>query len=167
MEVQTLAVRTTLFVAPLVVSLLQLLQQGPELLGEAALARRLPRVGWRLRLARAGGMALCSAVLMVYFQAGAMVAAVLTKPEADAVIQLRFMAGNINPLLLLILLMKGALFGALAALITLQRGRRGGAGRGGLATPMADAVLDTILMLLLIDLVLVVVFDPMRLSSYG
>jgi hypothetical protein len=167
LEVQVLAVRTTLFVAPLVVSLLQLLQQGPRLLEEAAMTRRLRRGAWSLRLARTGGMALCSAVLLLYFEAAALAAAVLTRPEADAVAELRYLIGNIPPVLLLILLTKGALFGAIAALLTLRQGWRPRQRHTGLAWRMADAILGTITALLILDLTLVVVMDPLRIAGLG
>ena len=167
LEVQVLAVRTTLFVAPLVVSVLQLLQQGPRLLEEAVLLRRLRRGAWPLRLASIGGMALCSAVLMLYFEAAALAAAVLTRPESDALAELRHLIGNINPLLLVILLTKGALCGAIAALLTLRQGWRARQRHSGLAWRMADAILGTLTTLLVLDLTLVVVLDPLRFGGNG
>lgn len=165
-EVQVLAVRTTLFVAPLMVSMLQLLQQGPVLLEEATLAARLHQAGWRLWLSRMNGMALCSAVLMVYYQAASLMAAVLTQPETDALAELRHLCSNINPLLLL-LLFKGALFGAIAAGLTLQQGLRQRHSHHSPARRMADAVLLSITTLLIIDLTLVVVMDPLRFGANG
>ena len=166
-EVQVLAVRTTLFVAPLTVSLLQLLQQGPLLLEEITLIAGLHQAGWGQRLARVGGMALCSTVLMLYFQASALFAAVLTRPEADAVAELRHLCGTINPVLLLVLLLKAALFGAIAAGLTLQQGLRELRQQRNPARRMADSVLISVTVLLIIDLGLVVVLDPLRIGANG
>jgi len=166
-EVQVLAVRTTVFVAPLTVSLLQLLQQCPLLLEEADLVASSLQGGWRLRLASVGGMALCSAILMLYFQAAALIAAVLSRPESDAVAELHHLSGTINPLLLLLLLLKAALFGAIAAGLTLQQGLRELRKQRYPARRMADSVLVSITVLLIIDLTLVVVLDPLRIGANG
>jgi Mn2+/Fe2+ NRAMP family transporter len=112
-------------------------------------------------------MALCSAVLMLYFQASALFAAVLTRPEADAVAELRHLCGTINPVLLLVLLLKAALFGAIAAGLTLQQGLRELRQQRNPARRMADSVLISVTVLLIIDLGLVVVLDPLRIGANG
>jgi len=78
-DVQVLAARTSLYMAPLAVTVLLLLREGPLLIGDAGL---VVRRGWRLRLPRVLAMALASVVLTLYFVTAALLAAVVTKPEA-------------------------------------------------------------------------------------
>ncbi len=167
LDVQVLAVRTTLYLAPLAVTLLQLLREGPLLIEEAGLLQRLGRRGWRLGLPRVLAMALASLVLVLYFETAALVAAVITKPEADAVAELRFLMGNLDPLLFAVTLIKAALFGAIAALLCIRqrvwfRGRRIREARA-----MSDAIAISTAALLAIDLVWVLAADPLRMAGNG
>lgn len=164
-DVQVLAVRTTLYVAPLAVTLLQLLREGPLLIEDAALVRRLGARGWRMRLPRVLAMALSTLVLVLYFETAALVAAVITKPEADTLGELRFLMGNLDPLLFAVTLLKAALFGSMAALLCIRqgvwlRGRRSSESRA-----MSEAIVISAAALLAIDLVWVLVADPLGMAG--
>jgi hypothetical protein len=166
-DVQVLAVRTTLYVAPLAVTLLQLLREGPLLIEEAALVLRLGRRGWRLGLPRVLAMALSSLVLVLYFEAAALVAAVITKPEADAVAELRFLMGGLDPLLFAVTLLKAGLFGTIAALLCIRQGVWFHGRRISEARAMSDAIVVTTAALLAIDLVWVLAADPLQMAGNG
>lgn len=166
-DVQVLAVRTSLYLAPLAVTLLQLMREGPLLLEDAAVVGRLGARGWRLRLPRVLAMGLSTLVLVAYFQAAAVVAAVVTKPEADTLGEVRFLLGNLDPVVVLATLLKAGLFGAIAALLCLRQGRGLHRRRGGAARAMSAAIVWTTGALLAIDLVWVLAADPLRLGSHG
>lgn len=163
-DVQVLAARTSLYMAPLAVTVLLLLREGPLLIGDAGL---VVRRGWRLRLPRVLAMALASVVLTLYFVTAALLAAVVTKPEADTLAELRFLMGNLDPVLFLVSLLKAGLFGAIAALLCLQQGSRFRRRRTGAARAMSEAVVTTTASLLALDLVWVLATDPLQLSGRG
>lgn len=167
LDVQVLAVRTTLYVAPLAVTLLQLLREGPLLIEDAGIVSRLGRRGWRLRLPRVLAMALSSLVLVLYFETAALVAAVITKPEADAVGELRFLMGNLDPLLFAVTLVKAALFGAIAALLCIRQGVWFRGRHASEARAMSEAIAISTAALLAIDLVWVLAADPLRMAGNG
>lgn len=166
-DVQVLAARTSLYLAPLAVTVLQLLREGPLLIGDAGLVARRGWRGWRLRLPRVLAMALASVVLTLYFVTAALLAAVVTKPEADTLGELRFLMGNLDPLLFLVSLLKAGLFGAIAALLCLQQGSRFRLRRTGAARAMSEAVVVTTASLLALDLAWVLATDPLQLSGRG
>ena len=166
-DVQVLAVRTALYLAPLAVTLLQLLREGPLLIEEANVVARLGPRGWRLRLPRVLGMALSTLVLVLYFETAALVAAVITKPEADAVGEMRFLMGNLDPPMFLITLLKAALFGAIAGLLCLQQGAWLQAHRRSAARAMSEAIAMSTAALLAIDLVWVLAADPLQMAGHG
>lgn len=167
LDVQVLAVRTTLYMAPLAVTVLQLLREGPLLIEEASVVARLGGRGWRLRLPRVLAMALSTAVLVLYFQTAALVAAVVTKPEADAVGELRFLMGNLDPLLFVVTLIKAGLFGGIAALLCLRQGAWFRSHRKSEAQAMSEAIAVSTAALLAIDLVWVLAADPLRMAGNG
>lgn len=165
-DVQVLAVRTALYLAPLAVTLLQLLREGPLLIEDARLLKRLGGRGWRLRLPRVLAMALSTLVLVLYFESAAIVAAVITKPEADTLGELRFLIGNLDPLLFLVTLVKAALFGAIAAMLCLRQGTRLSR-RTGAARAMSEAIVVSTAALLAIDLAWVLAADPLQTAGRG
>ena len=166
-DVQVLAVRTALYLAPLAVTLLQLLREGPLLIEEAGVVTRLGMRGWRLRLPRVLAMALSTLVLVLYFETAALVAAVVTKPEADAVGEMRFLMGNLDPVLFLVTLLKAWLFGAIAALLCLQQGAWFRRRRTSAARAMSEAIAVSTAALLAIDLVWVLAADPLQIAGNG
>lgn len=166
-DVQVLAVRTSLYLAPLAVTLLQLLREGPLLIEEAGVVTRLGVRGWRLRLPRVLAMALSTLVLVLYFETAALVAAVVTKPEADAVGEMRFLMGNLDPVLFGVTLLKAWLFGAIAALLCLQQGAGFRGRRTSEARAMSEAIVVTTAALLAIDLVWVLAADPLQMTGNG
>ena len=166
-DVQVLAVRTALYVAPLAVTLLQLLREGPLLIEEAGVVSRLGRRGWRLQLPRVLGMGLSTLVLVLYFETAALVAAVITKPEADAVGEMRFLMGNLDPQMFCITLGKAAVFGAIACLLCLQQGVWLRRHQHSAARAMSEAIAVSTAALLAIDLVWVLAADPLQMSGHG
>ena len=166
-DVQVLAIRTALYVAPLAVTLLQLLREGPLLIEEAGVVNRLGRRGWRLQLPRALGMGLSTLVLVLYFETAALVAAVITKPEADAVGEMRFLMGNLDPRMFFITLGKAAVFGAIACLLCLQQGVWLQRHQHSAARAMSEAIAVSTAALLAIDLVWVLAADPLQMSGHG
>lgn len=167
LDVQVLAVRAALYMAPLAVTVLQLLREGPLLIGQASVVARLGRRGWRLQLPRVLALALSTVVLVLYFETAALVAAVLTKPEADAVGELRFLMGSLDPLLFGISLVKAGLFGAVAALFCLRQGAWFRSHRQSEAQAMSEAIAVSTAALLAIDLVWVLAADPLRMAGNG
>ena len=167
LDVRQLAVRTTLFAAPIVVTLLQLLQQGPLLLAESRQLQRLKARAWKLRLLRASGLALCSSVLVLYCVTASVVAALLTKPEADPLQEAILLIGSLDPRPFALMLLKTAVFAAIAALLCLRQGRRVARGRASAARAMSEAIMASTAVLLFLDLLLLLLFDPLRLPGYG
>jgi hypothetical protein len=166
-DVQVLAVRTSLYMAPLAVTLLQLLREGPLLIEEARVVTRLGVRGWQLRLPRVLAMALSTLVLVLYFETAALVAAVVTKPEADAVGEMRFLMGNLDPVLFVVTLAKAGLFGAIASLLCLHQGAWFRGRRTTEARAMSEAIVVTTAALLAIDLVWVLAADPLQMAGNG
>jgi hypothetical protein len=161
-SVQVLSIRTTSLVAPVVISLLLLLRDGPLMIKLGArFARR--RASWLRRIWRQQATGLiCSALAQVpYMLAAALVAAMLTRPELDSLDELRFLVGNLDPLLLGVSLLKTALFAALTLWIALDQGAR--ARRLGLAPTagLSRAISVSLAVVLMLDLVWALLITPL------
>jgi hypothetical protein len=149
-------------VAPVVISLLLLLRDGPLMIKLGArFARR--RASWLRRIWRQQATGLiCSALAQVpYMLAAALVAAMLTRPELDSLDELRFLVGNLDPLLLGVSLLKTALFAALTLWIALDQGAR--ARRLGLAPTagLSRAISVSLAVVLMLDLVWALLITPL------
>lgn len=161
-NVQLLAVQTTLLAVPLLVSLVLLLRDGGVLVIQGGLiARRRPRWLLRLWLAQAMPMAVVSLVLGAYMLMAALVSATLTRPELNNLTELITLLGSIEPTTLVLVLLKTALFAAVTLWITLEQGAR--SQRRGLR-PMAAlsrSICLTMAVLLGLDLAWVLAVDPL------
>jgi hypothetical protein len=161
LSVQVLAVQTTAMTAPLVITLLLLLRDGPALVALGTrLAQRPPGAllrRWRHQATRLVPTALA---LLPYLLGSSMVSATLTKPELSSLIELQFLAGNLNPAILALSLLKTALFAALVLGITLAQGRR--CQRLGMepTAALSRAISLSIAVVLGVDLVWVLLLDP-------
>ena len=161
-SVEVLAVQTEVFVAPLLVSLLLLLRQAPQLVSLGARLRRGRRHARRpqLWLREWWGLSLTAVALLPYVLAGALLAAMLTRPELNALEELRFLVGNINPGMLLASLLKSVVFAALIVWISLIQGSRGWErGRSG-STALSRAISLAIAAVLTLDLAWVLALEP-------
>jgi hypothetical protein len=166
-SVQVLAVQTTAMAAPLVITLLLLLRDGPELVALGTrLAQRPP--GALLRRWRHQAIRLVPAALglLPYLLASAMVSATLTKPELSSVTELQFLAGNLNPGILALTLVKTALFSGLVLWITLAQGCRAQRLQMAPTAALSRAISLSIAVVLGMDLVWVLLLDP-NLSGGG
>lgn len=122
-SVQVLAVQTEAFLAPLLVSLLLLLRQAPLLVTLGArLSCRPEAQRWRLWLREWWGLTLTALALVPYLMAGALVAVMLTRPELNSLEELRYLVGQLSPAMLLVSLVKSALFAAVILWISLDVG---------------------------------------------
>jgi hypothetical protein len=161
-SVQVMAVRTTTLVAPVLISLLLLLRDGPLMirLGARYARRRANRLRqvWRQQ---AGGL-ICSALAQLpYLLAAALMAATLTRPELDSLDKLRFLVGNLDPLLLGFSLFKTALFAGLTLWIALDQGAR--ARRRGLlpTAGLSRAISISLASVLVLDLGWALLITPL------
>jgi hypothetical protein len=151
----------------LVITLLLLLRDGPALVALGTrLAHRPPGAllrRWRHQATRLVPTALA---LLPYLLASAMVSATLTKPELSSLTELQFLAGNLNPGILALTLVKTALFAALVLGITLAQGRRAQRLQMAPAAALSRAITLSMAVVLGMDLVWVLLLDP-NLSGGG
>jgi len=160
-NVQVLAVLTTTLAAPLVISLLVLLREGPLLVRLGGkLARRPPRWLLRLWLQQVKGLTLACMGLVPYMLAAAMLAATLTRPEISSLAELQFLASNLNPPLLLLALFKTGLFASLVLWISLDQGARAGRQRLSGSAALSRAITVSMAVLLGVDLFWVLALAP-------
>ncbi|MCP9835368.1 MULTISPECIES: hypothetical protein [unclassified Cyanobium] len=157
LTVELLAVRTLLFLGPLLVSLLLLLRDGPRLLGE----RRSPG-SWGPELLASG---LLSIVLLLYYMAAVILTASLTLNQGDVVAEVGFLVGQLEPARFAATLARAGLYGAITAAICLQQGRRSSAGAMAMASRLSRSFLLGLGMLFCIDLLWTIVVDPLRLGG--
>ncbi|MBU6355020.1 MAG: hypothetical protein KGQ81_08670 [Cyanobacteria bacterium REEB498] len=161
LSVQVLAVQTTAMAAPLVITLLLLLREGPALVGLGTrLVHRQPRAlvrRWRHQAVR---LIPTAVALLPYLLAAAMVSATLTKPELSSLTELQFLAGNLSPGILVLSLLKTALFAGLVLWITLHQGRRARRLRLGGSAALSRAISLSIAVVLGLDLMWVLLLDP-------
>jgi hypothetical protein len=159
LSVQVLAVQTTAMAAPLVITLLLLLRDGPALVALGTrLAQRPP--GALLRRWRHQATRLVPTALLPYLLGSAMVSAMLTKPELSSLTELQFLAGNLSPAILALSLVKTALFAALVLGITLAQGRRAQRLHMAPTAALSRAISLSIAVVLGIDLIWVLLLDP-------
>jgi hypothetical protein len=161
-SVQVLSVRTTTLVAPVLISLLLLLRDGPLMIRLGARfarrrAHRLRRV-WRQQ---AGGLIFSALAQLPYMLAAALMAAMLTRPELDSLDELRFLVGNLDPLLLGFSLLKTAVFAGLTLWIALDQGAR--ARRRGLppTAGLSRAISISLAVVLVLDLGWALLITPL------
>ena len=146
----------------MLISLLLLLRDGPLMVKLGArFARR--RSSWLRQVWRqqAGGLILGALAHLPYMLAAALVAAMLTRPELDSLDELRFLVGNLDPLLLGFSLMKTALFAGLTLWIALDQGAR--ARRRGLppTAGLSRAISVSLAVVLLLDLAWALLITPL------
>jgi hypothetical protein len=157
-----LSVRTTTLVAPVLISLLLLLRDGPLMirLGARFARRRAHRVRlvWRQQ---AGGLIFSALAQLPYMLAAALMAAMLTRPELDSLDELRFLVGNLDPLLLGFSLLKTAVFAGLTLWIALDQGAR--ARRRGLppTAGLSRAISISLAVVLVLDLGWALLITPL------
>jgi hypothetical protein len=161
-SVQVLSVRTTTLVAPVLISLLLLLRDGPLMIRLGARCAR--RRAHRLRLVwrqQAGGLIFSALAQLPYMLAAALMAAMLTRPELDSLDELRFLVGNLDPLLLGFSLLKTAVFAGLTLWIALDQGAR--ARRRGLppTAGLSRAISISLAVVLVLDLGWALLITPL------
>ena len=161
LSVQALALQTTTLAAPLVITLLLLLREGPALVALGMrLAHRPTGALWRRWHHEALRLVPTALALLPYLIAAAMVSATLTNPELNSAAALQVLAGNINPGILGLTLLKTALFAVLVLWITLDQGRRAQHRRMGSSAALSRAISLSIAVVLGMDLIWVLLFDP-------
>jgi len=161
LSVQVLSIRTTALVAPVLISLL-LLGDGPLMVKLGARFSRR-RASWLRQVWRqqAAGLILGALAHVPYMLAAALVAAMLTRPELNSLDELRFLVGNLDPLLLGFSLLKTALFAGLTLWIALDQGAR--TRRLGLppTAGLSRAISVSLAVVLLLDLMWALLITPL------
>jgi len=167
--IEVLAVRAMLFLAPLLVSLLLLLHEGPQLLdrdGDCASGTRARRpADGRSRAAELVTNGLLCLVLCLYFMAAVIMAASLTLNQGDPVAELSFLVGQLEPARFAAALLKAAAYGAITAAICLQQAPAAGAARPAMARRMARSILTASSVLLSLDLLWAIAIDPLQMGG--
>lgn len=161
LSVQALAIQISALVAPLLISVLMVLRQGPRLVVLGA--RLAPRRGaWLLRfwLQQAPAVVIAAMGLVPYVLASALVAAMLTRPEVNSLAELTFLAGNLTPAILLLALLKTALFSALILGITLDQGARARRQQLPTIAALSRAISVSIAVVFCLDLAWAMACDP-------
>lgn len=159
-DVQELSVQTTMLAAPLIISLLLLLRDGPRMVRQGArLAGQPPRWRRQLWLVLAWPVSLNMVALVPYVLAAALLAAMATRPELDSFSDLTLLLGSLNPRMLLVSLFKTAAFSLATLWIALQQGAR--AKRRGLPSTagLSRAITITLAVVLGLDLIWVLTVD--------
>jgi len=152
-DVQDVAVQTTLLTAPLLISLLLLLREGPRMVRQGArLAGRHPRWRRQLWLQVAWPLSLNMIGLVPYVLAAAMLAAMATRPELDSISDLLLLLGGLNPRMLTFSLLKTVLFALATLWIALQQGARAELQGFSQTTGLSRAISMTLAVVLGLDL---------------
>ncbi len=161
LSVQVLAVQTTALATPLVITLLLLLREGPALVTLGTRLGHRPQ-SWLRRRWRHQALHLIPTALALYpyLLAAAMVAATLTRPELNTLRDLQFLAGNLQPGILGLTLIKTALFAGLVLWITLQQGARARRLHLTASAALSRAISLSISVVLGLDLAWVLLLDP-------
>ncbi|MEA5390000.1 hypothetical protein VB738_01875 [Cyanobium gracile UHCC 0139] len=155
--IELLAVRALLFLAPLLVSLLLLLRDGPLLLGD----RRPPR-SWGPDLLASG---LLSVVLLLYFMAAVIITASLMLNQGDGVGEVGFLIGQLEPARFAAALARAGVYGGICAAICLHQARCCPSGAVGMASGMARSLRLGIGVMVCLDVVWTIVVDPLRMGG--
>lgn len=124
-NVQDVAVETTMLAAPLLISLLLLLRDGPRMVRQGARLAGKPS-SWRrqLWLELAWPLGLNMVALVPYVLAAALLAAMATRPELDSISDLSLLLGDLHPRMLAFSMIKTGLFAVATLWIALQQGAR-------------------------------------------
>jgi hypothetical protein len=161
LSVQSLAVQISALASPLLISLLMVLRQGPRLVALGArLARRPASLLLRLWLQQAPAVSITAMGLVPYQLAAALMAAMLTKPQVNSLAELKVLAGNLTPSLLVLALLKTALFSALILGITLDQGARARRQNLPNIAALSRAISVSIAVVLGLDLAWALALDP-------
>ena len=141
--------------------MLLLLRQAPLLVTLGARLSGQPQARrWRLWLREWWGLTLTALALVPYLMAGALVAVMLTRPELNSLEELRYLVGQLSPAMLLVSLVKSALFAAVILWISLDQGARrwrtGRLGNGALSRTIGLSIA----VVLTIDLAWVLLLEP-------
>jgi hypothetical protein len=152
--IELLAVRALLFLAPLLVSLLLLLRDGPRLLTD-----RRPAGSWGPDLLASG---LLSVVLLLYFLAAVIFTASLLLNQGDGVGEVGFLIGQLEPARFAAALARAGAYGAICTVICLHQARRVSGGAVGTATGMARSLRLAIGVMVCLDLLWTIAVDPLR-----
>ena len=161
LSVQVLALQATVLCAPLVISLLLVMREGPELvLYGHRLSRDTHLSTWKLWRDHAPLLLITALVLVPYLLAAALVGAALTKPQINGFQELQVLVGTLNPPILLGALFKTPIFAGLIAWIMLQQGAM--AQRFNLPTTVAlsRAICISIAIVLALNLSVAMLFNP-------
>lgn len=157
LTIELLAVRALLFLAPLLVSLLLLLRDGPLLLGD-----RRPPGSWGPDLLASG---LLSVVLLLYFMAAVIITASLTLNQGDVAGEVGFLIGQLEPARFAAALVKAGAYGGICAAICLHQARRGSPDAAGMASRMARSLRLGIGVMVCLDLLWTIAVDPLRMGG--
>jgi hypothetical protein len=157
LTIELLAVRALLFLAPLLVSLLLLLRDGPLLLHD-----RRPPGSWGPDLLASG---LLSVVLLLYFMAAVIITASLTLNQGDVVGEVGFLIGQLEPARFAAALFRAAAYGGICAAICLHQARRRSTDAAGMAARMARSLRLGIGVLVCLDLLWTIAVDPLRMGG--
>lgn len=166
---QAIILNTMLFLAPLVVTLLLLLQCGPDLIlrGEEACslatAAGHPQRWWRFCSADIGAVGLISPLLLLQFLAAALVMATISS-GSQGLQQLGLLAGAIDPLNFGRALLRSAVFAGCGAVIFCRQGSRRSRGGHTSMDQLVRAIVQTVAVLFGLSLLWVVLLDPLNLS---
>jgi hypothetical protein len=127
----------------------------------ARFARR--RASWLRQVWRqqAAGLILGALAQVPYMLAAALVAATLTRPELDSLDELRFLVGNLDPLLLGFSLLKTALFAGLTLWIALDQGARARRLELPQTAGLSRAISITLGVVLMLDLIWALLITPL------
>lgn len=159
-DVQELAVQTTMLAAPLLISLLLLLRDGPRMVRQGArLAHRQSRWRRQLWLEHAWPVSLNMVALVPYVLAAALLAAMATRPELDSISDLSLLLGSLNPRMLAVSVLKTAVFALVTLWIALLQGAH--AERRGLPSTAAlsRAISTTLAVVLALDVIWALTVD--------
>lgn len=160
-SVQVLAVQTVAFVAPLMISLLLLLREAPRLVVMGArLGGRSPAQRRTLWWQSWWGLTITALALVPYLMAGSLVAAMLTRPELNSLEELRHLVGNLNPGMLLLSLLKSAVFAAVILWVSVDQGARARQRDLSRSNALSRAISRSIAVVLTLDLGWVLALEP-------
>ena len=161
LSVQVLSLQATVLCTPLVISLLLVMREGPELvLCGHRLTRQTNLSTWRLWREHAPLLLVTALVLVPYLLAAALVGAALTKPQINGLQELQVLVGTLNPPILLGALFKTPIFAGLIAWIMLQQGAMAQRYNVPTTVALSRAICISIAIVLALNLSLALLFNP-------
>ena len=104
-------------------------------------------------------------VLLLYFMAAVILTASLTLNQGDAMGEVGFLIGRLEPARFAAALTRAAGYGAITAAICLHEARPSGHGARGMASRMARSLLLGIGVLFCLDLLWMIAIDPLRMGG--